>query len=199
MNRKQISSRMRKIEEDYPVLLHNPKGFAVPVIVTVVIIVFALVFSVWFTVAAANSKIQQPNSDRYYSDGSGAQTVSPEWQSYYSSLIAETLNIGIAVIPASVGFTAVIGVVMILLRKRQRRRWRIRILMRYRTKSRANILDLKDDYKKCALKESGDHCSCKDCVSCLSASDSSKMKYNCQIHGEGSFDAFVCDDFERIK
>ena len=81
MNRKQISSRMRKIEEDYPVLLHNPKGFAVPVIVTVVIIVFALVFSVWFTVAAANSKIQQPNSDRYYSDGSGAQTVSPEWQS----------------------------------------------------------------------------------------------------------------------
>ena len=198
MNRKQISSRMRKIEEDYPVLLHNPKGFAVPVIVTVVIIVFALVFSVWFTVAAANSKIQQPNSDRYYSDGSGAQTVSPEWQSYYSSLIAETLNIGIAVIPASVGFTAVIGVVMILVRKRQRRRWR-NDFDAIPDKIASEYFVLKDDYKKCALKESGDHCSCKDCVSCLSASDSSKMKYNCQIHGEGSFDAFVCDDFERIK
>ena len=198
MNRKQISSRMRKIEEDYPVLLHNPKGFAVPVIVTVVIIVFALVFSVWFTVAAANSKIQQPNSDRYYSDGSGAQTVSPEWQSYYSSLIAETLNIGIAVIPASVGFTADIGVVMILLRKRQRRRWR-NDFDAIPDKIASEYFGLKDDYKKCALKESGDHCSCKDCVSCLSASDSSKMKYNCQIHGEGSFDAFVCDDFERIK
>lgn len=35
MNRKQISSRMRKIEEEYPVLLHNPKGFAAPVTVTV--------------------------------------------------------------------------------------------------------------------------------------------------------------------
>ena len=49
MNRKQISSRMRKIEEEYPVLLHNPKGFAVPVTVTVVLIISAVVFSFWFT------------------------------------------------------------------------------------------------------------------------------------------------------
>lgn len=48
MNRKQISSRMRKIEEEYPVLLHNPKGFAVPVTVTVVLIISAVVFSFWF-------------------------------------------------------------------------------------------------------------------------------------------------------
>ena len=76
MNRKQISSRMRKIEEEYPVLLHNPKGFAVPVTVTVVLIISAVVFSFWFTFVTANNRISQPDSDRYYSDGSEDQAIS---------------------------------------------------------------------------------------------------------------------------
>ncbi len=198
MNRKQISSRMRKIEEEYPVLLRNPKGFAVPVLVTVILIVSALVVSVWFTFAAANSKIQQPDSDRYYSEGNGDQNISSEWQSYYGTLISETLSIGIAVIPVSVGFSAVIGAVLILLRKRQRRRWR-RNFNAIPDKIASEYFNLKDDYKRCALKESGDRCSCKDCVSCISVSDGSKIKYNCKIYGEGAFDAFVCDDFERNK
>lgn len=198
MNRKQISSRMRKIEEEYPVLLHNPKGFAVPVTVTVVLIISAVVFSFWFTFVTANNRISQPDSDRYYSDGSEDQAISSEWQSYYSALIAETLNVGIIVIPVSIGFSAVNGVTMILLRKRQRKTWRSNFDA-IPDKIASEYFNLKDDYKKCALKESGDRCSCKDCVSCISVSDGSKIKYNCKIYGYGAFDAFSCDDFERNK